>query len=87
MGLAGILVARAATMSLAKLSAILTTACTKMTQLERGFTRKSGFRSRTGCEPYLRRRRKESVLCRQKKGSLRQHVTLFSSIAPKLALK
>ena len=85
LGLRGILVIPAT--SLAKLSAILTIACSKMTQLERSLTRKSKDRNNRECEPYLRKLKTELALCRQKRESLKPHVTLLGSIALKLALK
>lgn len=84
-GLRGILVSPA--MSLANLSATLTTACSKMTQLERSFTRKSKDRRKRGCETCFRRLKQGLVLCSKTIRALKAHVTLFSSIALKLALK
>lgn len=85
MGLRGILVSPA--MSLANLSATLTTACSKMTQLERSFTRKSKDRRKRGCETCFRRLKQGLALCSKTIRALKAHVTLFSSIALKLALK
>lgn len=84
-GLRGILVSPA--MSLANLSATLTIAFSKMTQLERSFTRKSKDRRKRGCETCFRRLKQGLVLCSKTIRALKAHVTLFSSIALKLALK